>query len=109
MGSNEKKESSLPEQSPSKSTSVDAKLSVEPESHLQSLGLTMNNGKARFKLDEDAPLYSNSALSNFYAADGDDTLSFVVLSKDSLDCIQQSSVATYVDIQEKCMCIVCIC
>ncbi|XP_003704277.2 uncharacterized protein LOC100880236 [Megachile rotundata] len=76
---------------------------IKPESRLQSLGFTIDNGKARFKLDDDTPAYSNAALGSFNVVDSDDTLSFVVLGKDSLDCIQASSLASYVDIHEKSM------
>lgn len=103
MGSNEEKRSPLHEQDSSKLLNINSKLCIEPESHLQSLGFTINNGKARFKLDEDAPLYSSTPMTNFCPVDPDDTLSFVVLGKDSLDSIQQSSRASYVDIQQKCM------
>ncbi|XP_017788503.1 PREDICTED: optineurin-like [Habropoda laboriosa] len=103
MESNQEKKSMSLEQDSAKSLSTNSKLSIDPESHLQSLGFTVYNGKARFKLDEDAPLYCNSASTNFCAVDADDTLSFVVLGKDSLDSIQQLSVASYVDIQQKCM------
>lgn len=78
--------------------------SMEPESHLESLGLTVNNGKPRFRLDEDAPLYTSQTVSHFTGTDDDnDTLSFVVLGKDSMETIQQSTLASYIDIQEKCM------
>ncbi|CAL7950210.1 unnamed protein product [Xylocopa violacea] len=100
MDSNEEKKSLPRNQDWAKSLNVSSKLCIEPESHLQSLGFTVNNGKARFKLDEDAPLCT---LTNFCDDDSDDTLSFVVLGKDSLDSIQQSSIASYVDIQQKCM------
>ncbi|XP_076751545.1 uncharacterized protein LOC143423825 isoform X2 [Xylocopa sonorina] len=100
MDSNEGKKSLLCNQDWAKSLNVSSKLCIEPESHLQSLGFTINNGKAEFKLDEDAPLCT---LTNFCTDDSDDTLSFVVLGKDSLDSIQQSSIASYVDIQQKCM------
>lgn len=108
MESNEEKKLSLQEQDSTKLLSINSKLHAEPESHLQSLGFIINNGKARFKLDEEASLYSKAAISNFCDVDSDDSLSFVVLGKDSLNSIQQSSLASYVDIQQKCMSIVCI-
>ncbi|XP_015435226.1 PREDICTED: centrosome-associated protein CEP250-like [Dufourea novaeangliae] len=98
MESNQERKSSLGTQE-----SGNSKLSVEPETHLQSLGFTMNNGKARFILDDDTPLYSNAALTNFSVVDPNETLSFVVLGKDSMDSIQASSLASYVDIQQKSM------
>lgn len=100
MDCNEEKKSLSHTQDLAKSLNISSKLCIEPESHLQSLGFTVNNGKARFKLDEDTPLCT---LTNFCADDSDDTLSFVVLGKDSLDSIQQSSIASYIDIQQKCM------
>ncbi|XP_053986522.1 optineurin-like [Hylaeus volcanicus] len=84
-----------------KSSSVHSKLSLEPETHLQSLGFTTNNGKARFILDNDISLCSHSPLINDNVVDESDALSFVVLGKDSLDSIQASSLASYVDIQQK--------
>ena len=102
MESNEAKKSSLQNQNSTESLSIDSKY-IEPESHLQSLGFTIDNGKARFKLDDDSSAYSNAALTSFNVVDTDDTLSFVVLGKDSLDAIQASSLASYVDIQQKSM------
>ncbi|XP_034178161.1 uncharacterized protein LOC117603281 isoform X1 [Osmia lignaria lignaria] len=102
MESNEAKKSSLQNQNSTESLSIDSRY-IEPESHLQSLGFTIDNGKARFKLDDDTSAYSNAALTSFNVVDTDDTLSFVVLGKDSLDAIQASSLASYVDIQQKSM------
>ncbi|CAK9827432.1 NF-kappa-B essential modulator [Anthophora retusa] len=101
MESKEEKKSLSQEQDSAKSLSINSRLFTDPESHLQSLGFTIQNGQARFRLDEDAPLYCNAASSNYCDVDADDTLSFVVLGKDSLDSIQQSSLASYVDIQQK--------
>lgn len=104
MEPTEEKKSLSQEQDATKPLNVTQKLYPEPESHLQSLGFTLNNGKARFKLDENALLYSKATVTNFCGVDADDTsLSFVVLGKDSLDTIQQSSLASYVDIQQKSM------
>ncbi|XP_076639166.1 uncharacterized protein LOC143351502 isoform X2 [Colletes latitarsis] len=103
MESDKKEMSSLQEQDSRKSLSIISKLSLEPETHLQSLGFTMNNGKARFILDDDAHLHSNSTLTNFNVVDESDSLSFVVLGKNSLDSIQASSLASYIDIQQKSM------
>ncbi|XP_043597982.1 optineurin [Bombus pyrosoma] len=104
MEPNEEQKSTSEEQNSTKLLNINPRLYAEPESHLQNLGFTVNNGKARFKLDEDAPLYFKAAVKDVCAVDEDDTsLSFVVLGKDSLDTIQQSSLASYVDIQQKCM------
>ncbi|XP_020721792.1 NF-kappa-B essential modulator isoform X2 [Bombus terrestris] len=104
MEPNKKQKSTLEEENSTKLLNINPRLYAEPESYLQNLGFTVNNGKARFKLDEDAPLYCKAAAKNVCAVDEDDTsLSFVVLGKDSLDTIQQSSIASYVDIQQKCM------
>lgn len=110
MEPNEEQKSTSEEQNSTKLLNINPRLYAEPESHLQNLGFTVNNGKARFKLDEDAPLYFKTAVKDVCTTDEDDTsLSFVVLGKDSLDTIQQSSLASYVDIQQKCMSIVRIC
>ncbi|XP_043262735.1 optineurin-like isoform X2 [Colletes gigas] len=101
MESDKKEVSSLQEQDSWKSLSIISKLSLEPETRLQSLGFTTNNGKARFILDDDAHLYSNPTLTNFNVVDESDSLSFVVLGNNSLDCIQASSLACYIDIQQK--------
>lgn len=108
MESNEATKSSIQNQNSTESLSIDSRY-IEPESHLQSLGFTIDNGKARFKLGDDAPAYSNTALTSFNVVDTDDTLSFVVLGKDSLDAIQASSLASYVDIQQKSMSVVRVC
>ncbi|XP_076242220.1 uncharacterized protein LOC143184109 [Calliopsis andreniformis] len=91
----------LPEEQHSGKSSINSKLPLEPETHLQSLGFSMQNGKARFILGDDTPSYSHAALTNFSVVDTDDTASFVVLGRDSLDSIQASSLASYVDIQQK--------
>ncbi|XP_031836081.2 uncharacterized protein LOC116428520 [Nomia melanderi] len=83
--------------------SESSKISLDSETRLQSLGFIINNGKARFMLEDDTPIYSNAALTNFSITDPSDTLSFVVLGKDSMDFIQASSIASYVDIERKSM------
>ena len=106
MDSDLEKDFSLVGQDVEKSLDVNSKISIEAETHLQSLGFSLNNGKARFILDDNAPVYSGAALANFTDVDTDDTddsLSFVVLGKDSLDSIKASSLASYGDIQQKSM------
>lgn len=80
MEFNQEKASSIQEKDSGQPLSVNSKLPVEAETHLQSLGFSTTNGKARFILDDDTPLYSNAALTNFSVVDTDDTLSFVVLA-----------------------------
>ncbi|XP_076678825.1 uncharacterized protein LOC143374533 [Andrena cerasifolii] len=103
MDSNKKKEFSLVRQGLEMSLDINTKMSIEAETHLQSLGFFMNNGKARFILDDNTPIYSDAALTNFSVVDTNDTLSFVVLGKDSLDSIKASSLASYAHIQQKSM------
>ncbi|XP_046744366.1 optineurin isoform X2 [Diprion similis] len=84
---------------------------VTNENHLQSLGLTMEHGRPRFKLDE--PVTSQiglsmpgSGLTTFPAAPitlDQDEESFVVLGRDSMNSIQTSSMASYAQIQQKSM------
>ncbi|OAD55531.1 hypothetical protein WN48_04633 [Eufriesea mexicana] len=100
MKSNEEKE--FPQRDNStKLSSINSEPYIELESHLQSPGCLINNGKARFNLDEDASFFSKVSLSGLNIVDSDDSLSFVVLDKDSLHSIQQSSIASYTDIQQK--------
>lgn len=106
MDSEQEKEFSLLGQDVEKSLDINSKMSTEAETHLQSLGFSLNNGKARFILDDNTPVYSDAALANFSVVDTDDTLSFVVIGKDSLDSIKASSLASYVDIQQKSMSLV---
>ncbi|XP_043499754.1 uncharacterized protein PFB0145c-like isoform X2 [Polistes fuscatus] len=75
------------------------------ESELESLGFVINNGKPRFKLDEPVStnFFSKVDLTKSENSLDDNTLSFVILGKKSLDSIQASSIATYSDIQQKCM------
>ena len=103
MDSEQEKEFSLIEQDVEKSLDINSKMAIEAETHLQSLGFSMNNGKARFILDDNTPTYSDESLANFSVVDTDDNLSFVVLGKDSLDSIKESSLASYVGIQQKSM------
>ncbi|XP_070151799.1 optineurin isoform X2 [Polyergus mexicanus] len=60
----------------------------------------VGNNKPLFKLDE--PVLNISSISNFNVND-EDSLSFVVLGKDSVDATQASVLASYVDIQQKSM------
>ncbi|XP_015190329.1 PREDICTED: kinesin-related protein 4-like [Polistes dominula] len=77
------------------------------KSDFGSLGFVIDNGKPRFKLDEPVStnVFSKVDLTKSEDSLDDDsnTLSFVILGKKSLDSIQASSIATYTDIQQKCM------
>ncbi|KAI4503405.1 hypothetical protein M0802_001627 [Mischocyttarus mexicanus] len=80
--------------------------SLASKSDFESLGFVMDNGKPRFKLDE--PVSTNffskvDLTKSKNSLDDSSTLSFVILGKKSLDSIQASSIATYSDIQQKCM------
>lgn len=93
------------------SEEIDSMPNFISNEYLESLGLMLNNGKARFKLDEPVTtaLSTNTmTMSNLGIDDEAETLSFVVLGKNSLDAIQASSLASYVDIQKKSMAVVCI-
>lgn len=87
-------------------------INVNPESssmsktEFENLGFIIDNGKPKFKLDE--PISTNflpnvELTKSETSLDDSDTLSFVILGKKSLDSIQASSLATYSDIQQKCM------
>ena len=101
MDLDQEKELSLVGQDLEMSLDINSKVSIESETYLQSLGFSLNNGKARFILDDNTPIYSDAALTNFSVVDTDDTLSFVILGKDSLDSIKASSLVSYVDIQQR--------
>lgn len=80
--------------------------SLVSKSDFESLGFVIDNGKPRFKLDE--PVSTNffskvDLTKSEDSLDDSNTLSFVILGKKSLDSIQASSIATYSDIQQKCM------
>ncbi|KAI4492383.1 hypothetical protein M0804_002174 [Polistes exclamans] len=80
--------------------------SIVSKSDFESLGFVIDNGKPRFKLDE--PVSTNffskvDLTKSENSLDDSNTLSFVILGKKSLDSIQASSIATYSDIQQKCM------
>ncbi|XP_033331300.2 uncharacterized protein LOC117223225 [Megalopta genalis] len=85
--------------------------SLESENHIQSLNqqskkdLTTNNGKASFVLD-DSYIHLNDASENSSITDPS-SRSFVVLGKSSMDVIQPSCLASYVDIEQKSMSIDC--
>lgn len=83
---------------------------VTNESHLQSLGFVIDNGKPRFKIDEpvDGAIGLSMSRSNLPTMPGapssfrsEEEESFVVLGKDSLSSIQASSLASYAQIQQK--------
>ncbi|KAK2588939.1 hypothetical protein KPH14_001794 [Odynerus spinipes] len=85
---------------------VSHKSNIIAKPDLESLGFVINNGKPRFKLDEpiSTTFYPKIELTKTdHSLDDSDTLSFVILGKKSLDSIQASSLATYTDIQRKCM------
>ncbi|XP_015524152.2 optineurin isoform X1 [Neodiprion lecontei] len=87
------------------------KAGVTDENHLRSLGLIMEDGKPRFKLDEPVTgqtdlSMSGSGLTNFPSApitQDQDEESFIVFGSDSLNSIQASSMASYIQIQQKSM------
>ncbi|XP_046836242.1 WD repeat-containing protein 87-like isoform X1 [Vespa crabro] len=94
------------EQHSSDFINVNHKSNSLSKNDFESLGFVIDNGKPRFKLDEPV---STNFLPNIEltksedSLDDSDTLSFVILGKKSLDSIQASSLATYSDIQQKCM------
>lgn len=71
------------------------------------------SNKPSFKLDEPVTTVLNinsmklSMTPNNCSVNDENSLSFVVLGKDSVDA-QASALASYVDIQQKCMSVVCI-
>lgn len=88
---------------------VNPKSSSMSKTEFENLGFIIDNGKPKFKLDE--PISTNflpnvELTKSETSLDDSDTLSFVILGKKSLDSIQASSLATYSDIQQKCMSIV---
>ena len=75
---------------------------IASEDHLQSLGLTVDNGKPRFKLNEPcSSLAISTVCPSVTVEDLDSSQSFVILSHPSLEVVQQQSLANYVQIQEK--------
>lgn len=87
---------SYPENLPDEAISLDA------ESRLQSLGFTLINGKPRFNIDKDKQVEEDDSQQSSMA-EREDSVSFVVLGKTSLDSIQASSLDSYTDIQQKAM------
>lgn len=61
-----------------------------------------------FKLNEPVSTVLNSTTSNNFNVSDEDSLSFVVLGKDSVEATQASVLASYVDIQQKSMSVVSI-
>lgn len=82
--------------------SVEHKMSKEDQTSI------MKSSKPLFKLDEPVSTALNSTTANNFDINDDDSLSFVVLGKDSVEATQASVLASYVDIQQKSMSIVCI-
>ncbi|XP_033221859.1 optineurin isoform X2 [Belonocnema kinseyi] len=75
---------------------------IASEDHLQSLGLTVDNGKPRFKLNEPClSLAASSICAPSTVEDYNSSQSFVVLSHPSLEAVQVQSLANYEKIQEK--------
>lgn len=81
------------------------------ESHFESLGLTIENGRPKFKINEPGSIPMFSKIAKFEPArtttDESDDLSFVVLDKSSLNSIQKNSMASYVQLKEKSNSVVC--
>lgn len=67
--------------------------------------ITAGNKGCSFKLDEPVTTALNIPLTSVTSAKEDDSLSFIVLGKDSVEA-QASLLASYVDIQQKSMSIV---
>lgn len=70
----------------------------------ESLGIVMEDGKPKFRLNEPAFSTVNIPLSSNLECD--DETSFVVLGQSSLDFINNSSLIDYQQIQEKSMAVV---
>lgn len=68
----------------------------------------VGNNEPLFKLDEPVTTALNISSTTTNNFNDEDSLSFVVLGKDSVDATQASVLASYVDIQQKSMSIVCI-
>lgn len=79
-----------------------SKPNVATEDHLQSLGLDVNDGLPKFRLNEPGPaaLASSIFQQNNMVNDESDQ-SFVVLGKTSLESIREASLASYMEIQKK--------
>ncbi|XP_063978263.1 optineurin-like [Diachasmimorpha longicaudata] len=72
------------------------------KSTFESLGIVMDNGKPRFRLNE--PVFSTGACSmrsRHFNQDEDEETSFVVLGKSSMDFINAASLADYEQIKEQ--------
>ncbi|XP_043481933.1 optineurin [Leptopilina heterotoma] len=78
---------------------------IASDVHFHSLGLSMDCGKPRFKLNEMCSSFATSSICqpNFQNdKDSAASESFVVLSHPSLEMVQARSLANYIQIQEKC-------
>lgn len=76
---------------------------IATEDHLQSLGLTEQDGLPQFNLNDVdyADLTSSITQQNDKDNDNDSESSFVVLSKTSLESIRDDAMATYTEILQK--------
>ncbi|OXU25422.1 hypothetical protein TSAR_003512 [Trichomalopsis sarcophagae] len=76
---------------------------VATEDHLQSLGLNVQDGLPKFKLNEVGPVALASSIfqKNYMNVDGDSEQSFVVLGETSLQSIRDDALASYTEIQQK--------
>ncbi|XP_008213329.1 MAR-binding filament-like protein 1-1 isoform X2 [Nasonia vitripennis] len=76
---------------------------VATEDHLQSLGLNVQDGLPKFKLNEVGPVALASSIfqQNNINVNDDLEQSFVVLGKTSLQSIRDDALASYLEIQQK--------
>lgn len=85
-----------------------SKPDVASENHLQSLGLDINDGLPKFRLNEPGPTaLASSIFQQNNMVNDDSEQSFVVLGKSSLESIREASMASYMELQEKCASAVC--
>ena len=79
-----------------------SKSNVATEDHFQSLGLEVNDGLPKFRLNEPGPaaLASSIFQQNNMVIDESEQ-SFVVLGKTSLESIRETSLASYMEIKQK--------
>lgn len=87
---------------------IEQRQSMDPEKpdHPKAEEITAEKKEFSFKLDEPVTMALNIPLTNV-GSNEEDSLSFIVLGKDSVEA-QASLLASYVDIQQKSMSIVCI-
>lgn len=84
---------------------------VATEDHLQSLGLNVQDGLPKFKLNEVGPaaLASSIFQQNNINVNDDSEQSFVVLGDTSLQSIRSDAMASYMEIQQKSQLTVSLC